>query len=82
MVIPNWFRQNRVAITRLDLQSCPDCIVGQLEAENIDVETRLGAEEYDPRFGFDIDGQHGREEDYARLDDLWKDEIRARRAAV
>ena len=77
--LPNWFRQNKISITTLDLQEPHHCVVGQLRLEIPRGAHDLGGVTmYDADMGFAA-YEPG---DYPRLTAIWVEEIRARRRTV
>jgi hypothetical protein len=63
LLVPGWWKTNRIAIGRLELNLCTSCVIGQLTAgggnwyENDFAENVLGLAgqgSYPERYGFDV----------------------------
>lgn len=79
---PGWYR--RVKLTKLDMRSTCDCVLGQLDGGIYVAVAKRGLTwEQAGRLGFDGPAGCGLDvvdELYDRLDVLWRDAIRQRRA--
>lgn len=63
---PGW--RDKIDVERLDIYSCEDCIVGQLDID-VDMLDEFGRD-YPPQLGMD-----GDDEEYAELTRIWKEKL-------